>query len=78
MTGKHHGWHKAWRRDGARLVHDSGLAVEYDDVLGWCCTDDSSWAWSSYEFARGVPLHDQQARLRRLLKEAETWHASNP
>ena len=35
MTGKHFGWHKHWRRNGARLVHDSGLAVEYDPELGW-------------------------------------------
>lgn len=75
MTGKHHSWYKAWRREGARLVHDSGLAVEYDDVLGWCTTDDTTEAWSAFEFARGVPLHDHPARLQRLLKEAAQWRA---
>lgn len=73
MTSKHFNWHKAWHRQGARLVHDSGLAVEYDDVLGWCTTDDTSEAWSAFELARGVPLHDQPARLQRLLKEAAQW-----
>lgn len=73
MTGKHHNWHKAWHRQGARLVHDSGLAVEYDGVLGWTTTDDTMEAWSAFELARGVPLHDQQARLNRLLKEAGQW-----
>jgi hypothetical protein len=78
MTSKHFGWHKAWRRDGPRLVHDSGLAVEYDDVLGWCSTDDTQEAWSAFELARGVPLHQQQARLDRLLREAREWHQHNP
>lgn len=73
MTGKHHHWHKAWRRDGARLVHDSGLAVENDDALGWCTCDDTLETWSAFELARGVPLHDQLARLQRLLKEAAQW-----
>lgn len=78
MTGKHHNWHKAWRKDGARLVHDSGLAVEYDEELGWCSTDDTSEAWSAFELARGVPLHDLQARMQRLLREASEWRADGP
>jgi len=73
VTGKHAGWHKAWRRQGARLVHDSGLAVEYDDVLGWATCEDTTEAWSAFESARGVPLHDQQQRLGRLLREAAQW-----
>ena len=32
VTGKHHNWHKAWRRDGASLVHISGL--RFDVVPG--------------------------------------------
>jgi hypothetical protein len=78
VTGKHHNWHKAWRRDGARLLHDSGLAVEYDDVLGWCGTDDTTEAWSAFELARGVPLHDHTARLQRLIREAMEWDRQNP
>lgn len=78
MSGKHKNWHKAWRRDGARLLHESGLAVEYDDVLGWCSTEDTTEAWSSFEIARGVPLHDLTARLNRLIKEAQEWNTRNP
>ena len=52
MTGKHFGWHKAWRREGARLVHDSGLAVEYDDELGWMTDDTTTEAWAAWEQAR--------------------------
>ncbi len=73
MTSKHYNWHKAWRRDGDRLLHDSGLAVEYDDALGWCTTDDTTEAWSAFELASGVPLHQHSARLQRLLKEAAQW-----
>lgn len=73
MTSKHYNWHKSWRRNGARLVHDSGLAVEYDDELGWTSVDDTTEAWSAFELARGVPLHQQAARLQRLLKEASEW-----
>lgn len=73
MTTKQY-WHKAWRRDGTRLLHDSGLAVEYNEDLGWCTTDETTEAWSAFELARGVPLHDHAARLQRLLKEAALWH----
>ena len=73
MTSKHFGWHHEWSRHGPRLIHTSGLAVEYDDILGWCSTDDTMEAWSAFELARGVPLHDQLALLQRLLKEAARW-----
>lgn len=78
MSGKHKDWHKAWRRDGVRLVHDSGLAVECDELLGWSTTEDTTEAWSAWEMARGVPLHDLQARMQRLIKEAIEWHQRNP
>ena len=35
--------------------------------------DDTLEAWGAFELARGVPLHDQLARLQRLLKEASQW-----
>jgi len=73
VTGKHRNWHKAWRRDGARLVHDSGLAVEYDNQLGWTTIGATTEAWSAWELARGVPMHDLHARLKRLLSEASKW-----
>lgn len=78
MTGKHFGWHKAWRREGARLVHDSGLAVEYDDELGWMTDDTTTEAWAAWEQTRGVPLHDLAARIQRLCREAAEWVARNP
>lgn len=77
MSGKNEDWRKTWRRDGARLIHDSGLAVEYDDVLGWSTTEDTTEAWSAWEMARGVSLHDLQDRLGRLLREAAEWHNLN-
>lgn len=72
MTGKHYNCHNAWRRDGAGLlVHESGLRVrleELDDGSLDAVTDDASTeAWSAFELARGVPLHDLQARLLRLV-----------
>ena len=60
-------------------MHDSGLVVEQDEDLGgWITCNDTTEAWSAFELARGVPMHDQHARLRRLLREAAEWHARNP
>jgi hypothetical protein len=78
MSSKHYNWHRAWMRDGDRLVHESGLAVEHDDEFGWSATDDTTEVWSRFELARGVPLHDLQARLGRLLREAAQWHDRRP
>jgi hypothetical protein len=82
MTGKHHNWHKSWRRDDAgHLWHDSGLRVLV--TLGDGYTDlkaDPSTleAFQVFEASRGVPFHDVVARLKRLIKEAEEWHRKNP
>lgn len=73
MTNKHYNWHKHWHQVGGRRVHDSGLAFEYDDVLGWCTCDDTIEAWQAFEQARGVPLHDLDARARRLARECAEW-----
>ena len=78
MTGKHYNWHKAWRRDGGRLVHDSGLAVEYDPDLGWAATDDTAEAWAAFEQVCGVTLADLPGRIQRLIREAAEWAARNP
>lgn len=78
MAGKHKDWHKAWRRDGERLVHGSGLAVECDEDLGWSATDDTAEAWAAFEQARGVPLHDLANRMQRLCHEAAAWSERNP
>ena len=68
----------SWHREGALLVHDSGLAVEYDEDLGWSATDDTAEAWAAFEQARGVPLHDLPARMQRLCREAAEWARRNP
>lgn len=82
MTGKHHGWRRAWRRDGAQLLHDSGLRLDVSRVGDGATdmvTDDASLAaWQAHEAQRGVPPHDLQARLQRLLREAAEWHQRNP
>ena len=82
MTGKHYNWHKSWRRDDAGLlVHESGLKVdisEDDDGSIDAVTEDSSMAaWEAFERARGVPKHDLQSRLMRLVREAAQWHQKN-
>lgn len=83
MSGKRRNWHKAWRRESAGyLVHESGLRVrmeEAEDGSLDAVTDDASTeAWSAFELARGVPPHDLQARILRLVKEAAQWHDKNP
>jgi len=83
MTGKHRNWHKAWRREGLDLlVHESGLRVQLteldDGSLDAVTEDASAEVWVAFEQARGVPLHDLQARLLRLVKEAAQWHDRNP
>lgn len=81
MGGKHKGWHREWRRDGAHLVHSTGLRVEvirgegYVDIV----TDDASMAvFQAREKSRGVPVHDLAARVQRLTKEAAEWLQQNP
>jgi hypothetical protein len=78
MTGKNYNWHKAWRWQDQRLVHDSGLAFEIDDVLGVCTCDDTLAVWQAFEVQRGVPLHDLQFRLMRLTREAAEFNERNP
>lgn len=78
MTGKRYNWHKAWHRQGARIVHESGLAFEMDAVLGVMTCDDTLEAWQAFEAARGVPVHDLIERIKRLAKEAAEWHERNP
>lgn len=81
MGGKHKGWHKAWRRDGAYLVHESGLRLHVIEGDGFTDleTDDASLAiFQASETSRGVPVHDLAARVQRLLKEAAAWLERNP
>lgn len=46
MTGKHFNWHKGWHRDGARLVHISGMVfvIEHGDGYTDINTDQSTLA----------------------------------
>jgi hypothetical protein len=81
MSGKHYQWHKAWRREpSGHLLHDSGLLVLVipgDGYTDLQVSDDTLEAFQAFEAARGVPQHDIQARLKRLIKEAQQWHIQN-
>lgn len=78
MTNKHFNWHKAWHRSSdGRLCHESGLQFEYDEVLGWHTCTDTLNVFQDFEIKRGVPLHDIQARLMRLTREACEWDLKN-
>lgn len=81
MPGKHKNWHRAWRREGAQLVHDSGLRIDVMPGDGYTDleADPASLAiFQAREKSRGVPMHDLAARLQRLLREAAEWQQSNP
>lgn len=78
MTGKNFNWHKAWRREGDRLVHLSGLAFVVNEELSITTCDDTMLEFSQFESARGVPVHDIYSRVKRLLKEAQEWLQTNP
>lgn len=81
MGGKHKDWHKAWRRDGCQLVHESGLRLDVvvEDGYTDLETEEASLAiFQARERSRGVPAHDLASRLQRLLREAAEWHQSNP
>ena len=82
MTNKHFNWHKAWARDAhGHLVHASGLRffVTHGDGFTDLETDDASMViFQASETSRGVPVHQLVDRVKRLLKEAQTWHQHNP
>lgn len=74
MTSKNFGWHKNWLAlPNGRRLHLSGLEFEYDAGLGWSTCDDTLAEFQAYEVARGVPLHDMQSRLLRLVRECAEW-----
>ena len=82
MTGKNYQWHRAWRRDAeGRLQHDSGvrvLAARADGFTDFQIDPASLREFQAAQQARGIPMPDTLARLKRLLKEAQQWHARNP
>jgi hypothetical protein len=76
MGGKHKNWHKAWRRDGARLVHISGAVFVIECGDGFTdikAAPETLAEFQRYELARGVPVHDLAQRLMRLAREAGDW-----
>ncbi len=81
MTGKHAAWQAAWSRlPNGDLQHTSGLIVNVSRGDGYTDLEvqqSSLVIFQASESARGVPLHDQLARLKRLLNEAETWHRNH-
>jgi hypothetical protein len=82
MTGKHYNWHRAWRWQDGRLVHDSGAAFAVaqagDGTVDISAAPETLGAFKESELARGVPLHDLQQRLTRLAREAGEFAARNP
>ncbi len=81
MTGKHRNWHKAWRREGDRLVHISGAVFVIKRGDGYTdinAAPETLGEFQSYELARGVPAHDLAQRLIRLAREAGEWLERNP
>ncbi len=81
MGGKHKNWHRAWRREGDRLVHLSGAAFVIKRGQGFTdieAAPETLEAFQRHELARGVPLHDLQQRLLRLAREAAQWLERQP
>ena len=82
MTNKHFGWQKSWRREASgHLLHASGLRVLVLPGDGFTDleTEDASLViFQAHENARGVPAHQFNERIQRLIKEAEQWHQKNP
>ena len=64
-------------QQGGRLLHGSGLALEWDKELGWVATEDTCEAWAAFEHARGVQLEQLAPRLVRLCREAAMWAERN-
>lgn len=80
MTGKHYNWHKAWRREGDRLVHMSGVQFAIERGDGFTdinAAPETLEEFQRYELARGVPVHDLAKRLMRLAREAGEWLERN-
>ncbi len=77
MTNKHFNWHKAWSFDSdGHLIHTTGLKVLVVAGEGFTDleTDDASVViFRASESARGVPVHQHNERLQRLIKEAQAF-----
>lgn len=81
MTGKHYQWHKEWSRDDeGRLLHSSGVRVlvaRADGFTDFQIDPASLSEFQTAQQARGIPMPDTLAHLKRLLKEAQQWHPRN-
>ena len=76
MVGRHYNWHKAWRREGDRLVHLSGAQFTIERGDGFTdinAAPETLAEFQAFELARGVPAHDLAQRLIRLAHEAGEW-----
>ena len=76
LTGKNYNWHKAWRREGDRLVHISGAQFTIERGDGFNDINaalETIAEFQHHELARGVPVHDLSARLIHLAREAKDW-----
>lgn len=82
MTGKKHRWQAQWSRmPSGDLQHHSGLIFNVRRGDGYTdleVQESSLVIFQASEGARGVPVHDQLARLKRLIREAAMWHQENP
>jgi len=82
MTGKRYQWHKEWGRcaDGG-LHHSSGVRIIVTRGNGYTdfVVDKSSLdVFQAAQADKKIPIPDTLACLKRLLKEAQRWHARNP
>jgi len=81
MGGKHKNRHKAWHREGDRLIHISGAVFVIERGLGETdinAAPETLGEFQAYEVGRGVPVHDLAQRLQRLEREAAQWLERNP
>ncbi len=82
MTNKHFNWHKSWSREASgNLLHTSGLRMivtRGDGYVDLVADEASLVIFQARETSRGVAPHQILERLKRLLKEAEKWHQTNP
>lgn len=77
MTNKHFNWHKSWSFDqDGHLIHTSGLKVLVlagDGFIDLETEDTNVVIFRAREQARGVPPHQLNERLQRLVKEAQAF-----
>jgi hypothetical protein len=77
MGGRNKNWHRRWRREGANLVHDSGLIMAPGGSAPgatWHADAAALQAWRTAQRAGGQHSErDIDAHLQRLMREAELY-----